>query len=152
MKLRADVISAIFGIYFVTIASGSILVASGTSGAWYDAGVSSLAYGIYLITYVALLLAISLMAIALRRGKGPHPSLAMLAGPAIVAAVYAGVASILLPGIGGNYRLNTAAILTLAYSWIGLALYLAAAIGHILQEERAEAEQSSSTDKREEKV
>lgn len=140
MKLRADVISAIFGVYFVTVVSGSILVASGTSGAWYDAQVSSVAYGFYLVTYLTLLLAISLMAVTLRRGKGPHPSLAVLAGPAIAAALYAGVASILLPGFGGNYRLNTAALLALAYSWMGVALYFAVSVSHVLQAERVAAE------------
>lgn len=144
--MRSDVVSAVFGIYFITVASGSILAASRSPGSWYDAQVSALAFGFYLVTYLALLVAISLVAIVLRRGKGAQPSLAMLAGPAIVAAVCAGVASILLPGTP-NGTLNTAAILALAYSWLGLALYFAAAVGHVLQEERAAAGPPSSAEK-----
>ncbi len=138
MRLRSDVITAIFGVYFVTVVSGAILVATRTDVAWYDAPTSSADYAIYLFAYLVLLIAIPIFASMQRSAHGRSAPLNILAGPAIVAAVYVGIASMLLPGAGGmlqsNFRLNTAVILSLAYSWIGLALYFAVAVGHVLQE------------------
>ena len=49
-------------------------------------------------------------------------------GPSVVAAAYAAIAAMLLPGVSGfleiNFVLNTTAILFLSYSWIGLVLYV----------------------------
>jgi hypothetical protein len=138
LKLRSEAISALFGLYFITIVSGSILVASGTTGPWFDVSTSFFVYGLFLVTYLILLVAIGLFGSMQRRIKGANPSLVVLAGPAIVAALYVGVASIMFPAAGGflvtNFRMNTAAILTLSYSWLGLAFYFAAAIGHVFQQ------------------
>jgi hypothetical protein len=48
-------------------------------------------------------------------------------GPSIAAAMYVGIAAMLLPGVGGfletNFILNTSVILFLSYGWLGLILY-----------------------------
>jgi len=128
----------VFGLYLITIASGSILVASGTTAPWFDTSTSYLVYGVFLVAYLILLVAIAVFGTMQRHVKGANPSLVILAGPALVAAVYVGVAGIMFPAAGGflqtNFRMNTAALLTLSYSWLGLALYFAAAIGYVFQQ------------------
>lgn len=58
--------------------------------------------------------------------SGPS-SFAAFVGPSIAAAMYVGIAAMLLPGVGGfleaNFVLNTAVILFLSYGWLGLILY-----------------------------
>lgn len=150
LKLRAEAISALFGLYFITVASGAILVASGTPAPWFDPSTSSLVYGLFLVTYLILLVAIAIFGSIQRRTKGANPSLSILAGPAIVAALYIGVAAIMLPAAAGflqtNFRMNTAAILTLTYSWLGLAFYFAAAIGVVFQQQAASTTPVPKTD------
>lgn len=57
---------------------------------------------------------------------GPS-SFAAFFGPSIAAAMYVGIAAMLLPGVGGfleaNFVLNTSVILFLSYGWFGLILY-----------------------------
>ena len=139
MKFKSDVVTAVFSIYFITVVSAAILVASGTTGPWYDAQVSIIAYSLYLVTYLLILIAVVLVGARLRRARGPSPSLTVLIGPAIVAAMYVGLASMLLPAGGflqANFRLNTAALLAMGYSWFGLAFYFAVAVALLLRQKR----------------
>lgn len=34
LRIKSDVVTAIFSIYFITVVSGAILVASGTTASW----------------------------------------------------------------------------------------------------------------------
>ena len=122
---------------------GRFWFASGTTAPWYDTEVSLITYSVYLVTYLIILIAVAVLGATLRPARGPKPSLTILIGPAIVAALYVGLASMLLPGAGGflqaNFRLNTAAILAMGYSWFGLAFYFAAAVSQVLQQKRGSA-------------
>lgn len=137
MRINSAFVTAAFALYFVTVVSLAILVASGTSGPWFDGNASVQAYSSFLTTYLLILLAIPFFGAIRRVGKGDQPPLGILIGPAIVAALFLGVASIMLPAAGGflqtNYRMNTATILALSYSWFGLAFYAAAAFAIVLR-------------------
>ncbi len=54
-------------------------------------------------------------------------SFVALAGPSIAAVFYVSVSAMLLPGVFGflerNFQLNTTAVLTLSYGWLGLLAY-----------------------------
>lgn len=139
MRFKSDVVTAVFSIYFITVVSGAILVASGTTAPWYDTQISLIAYSVYLVTYLIILIAVVVVGARLRPARGPSPSLTVLIGPAIVAAMYLGLASMFLPAGGflqANFRLNTAALLAMAYSWFGLAFYFAVAVALLLQQNR----------------
>lgn len=55
-----------------------------------------------------------------------------LTGPGVVAAVILGLSGIMLPGVDGfaqtNFRLSTALILGMSYSWLGVGIYIALTI------------------------
>lgn len=140
LGIRSEVLTAAFVIYFATVVSGAILVASGTTGPWYDAATSFTSYAIFLLAYLVILVAIPILGAVGRRANGDNHPLTVLAGPALVAAACAGVAAIFLPAAGGflqtNFRLNTATLLSMAYSWAGLVIYFAVAAGLVLRPKR----------------
>src|SRR5439155_1719897 len=81
----------------------------------------------------------------LERQMGPMPrielatgpsSFVALSGPAFVSVVFVALSSALLPGVGGflnqAYELNTAAILSLSYGWLGLILYSFLSVYYVL--------------------
>src|SRR5436309_7193649 len=82
----------------------------------------------------------------LERQMGPMPrielatgpsSFVALSGPAFVSVVFVALSSMLLPGVGGflnqAYELNTAAILSLSYGWLGLILYSFLSVYYVLR-------------------
>lgn len=142
-------LAALFGIFFLTVASGAALTASRTTSAWFDASISPLAYGVFMIGYLIILIAIALFGAIQQRTAGGSQSLSILAGPALVVALFIGAAGILLPASQGylqaHYQLNTGVILTMSYSWIGVAFYFAIAVGMVLQQKKEAAPQSPGT-------
>jgi hypothetical protein len=143
LKIRSEILSAVFGIYFITVASGAILVASGTTYPWYDGSTSTMSYGIFMVAYVLILSAVvAFSAIVSPTRPGTNVSLSVLIGPVVVAAIYLGIAGICFPAAGGwlqtSFQLNTAVLLAMSYSWFGLAFFFALAVGNVLQQ-RAEA-------------
>lgn len=122
----------------MAVISGALLVASTSTGPWYSIEASFWSYSVYLITYLIILIAIPMIA-AMRTGGNPHGrSLRALAGPSIIAAIFASVAAVMLPASEGflqsNFQLNTALILILSYSWIGLAGYLTGSMINVFRE------------------
>ena len=64
-------------------------------------------------------------------------SFVALAGPSFAAVAFVSLSAMLLPGVGGflttNFMINTAAILALSYSWLGLMVYALASIYYVLR-------------------
>ena len=64
-----------------------------------------------------------------------------LAGPGIVAAVVLGISGIMLPGSDvfaqSNFTFNTAVILGIGYSWLGLGAYVAATVAALVSSKSA---------------
>ena len=130
MKLGPGLLAGVFGVYFLVVAVGAWLTANGTGGAWFAAEASYWSYAMFLLTFLIVLVLAPILG-AIRRGANPSGSpTRALAGPALVAALFAGIAASMLPASGGflqaNFKLNTALILMMAWSWIGLAFYWAA--------------------------
>lgn len=140
MRVAAAFISAAFGVYFITILSFAIFAAAATSGPWFGSSASFVSYAVYLVAYLIVLIALPFFGLLLRRGSETGTSLGVLIGPMLVAACFVGAAAIMLPASDGfaqaNFRLNTAVILTISYSSIGVALYAVAGFAFLYAQRR----------------
>ena len=131
MKVGPGVLAAVFGTYFVIVLVLAWTTANRTTFAWYGPEASFWSYSMFLLTFL-IVLGLAPILGSVRRAGNPGPSRRALAGPAIVAGIFVTISAAMLPAVGAdgflqtNYKLNTALILTMAYSWLGLAFYWAA--------------------------
>ncbi len=130
MKVGPWLLAVSFGAYFVLVAVAASVTANATTAVWYGPEASFWSYAMFLLTFLIVLGLAPILGSVRRAGNPGLPSGRALAGPAVVAAVFVAISAAMLPGAGGflqtNYKLNTTLILTMAYSWLGLAFYWAA--------------------------
>ena len=129
MKVTPRLLGTAFGAYFGIVAAASWFTASGTTSAWFGEETSYWSYGMFLLTFLLILGLAPILGAIRNRANPTWSPVKGLGGPAAIAALFAGIAAAMLPGSSGflqaDFRLNTTLILTMSWSWFGLAFYRA---------------------------